>query len=74
VAAWRSSKLPAEESLWPLGDLQKCLQRSPCGRLEISGMLKQISKLTNSEWNGECVAASLIFFRTTKSIQETRER
>jgi hypothetical protein len=42
--------------------------------LEIIGMLKQISKLTNSKWNGECRAATLIFFRATKSIQETRER
>jgi hypothetical protein len=74
VAAWRSSELPAEESLWPLGDLQHCLQSSLCGRLEIIGMLKQISKLTNSNWNGECRAVTLIFFRATKSIQETRER
>jgi hypothetical protein len=29
--------------------------------LEIIGMLKQISKLTNSKWNGECRAATLIF-------------
>jgi hypothetical protein len=74
VAAWRSSELPAEESLWPLEDLQHCLQRSLCGRLEIIGMLKQISKLTNSKWNGECRAATLIFFRATKNIQKTRER
>jgi hypothetical protein len=74
VAAWRSSELPAEESFWPLGDLQHCLQKSPCGRLEIIGMLKQISKLTNSKWNGEFRAATLISFRATKSIQETRER
>jgi hypothetical protein len=63
VAAWRSSELPAEESLLPLGDLQHCLQKSPCGRLEVIGMLKQISKLTNSKWNGECRAATLMFFR-----------
>ncbi len=89
MAAWRSSELPAEESLWPLGDPQNCLRRSPCGRLkifniacrgvfvaalEIIGMLKQISKLTNSKWNGECRAATLIFFRAMKRIQETRER
>ncbi len=74
MAARRSSELPSEESLWPLGDLQRCLQKSPCGRLEIIGMLKQISKLTNSKWNGECRAATLILFRATKGIQETRER
>ncbi len=73
MAAWRSSELPAEESLWPLGDLQHCLQRSPCGRLEIIGMLKPISKLTNTKWNGECRAATLIFFRATNIISKIRE-
>ncbi len=72
MAAWRSSELPAEESLWPLGDLQHCLQRSPCGRLEIIGMLKQISKLTNSKWNGECRAATLIFSERRR-ISKRRE-
>ncbi len=73
MAAARSSELPAEESLWPLRDLQHCLQGSPCGRFEIIGMLKQISKLTNTKCNGECRAATLIFFRATNIISKIRE-
>jgi hypothetical protein len=33
----------------------------------------RISKLTKTKWNGECRAATLIFFRATNIISKIRE-